>query len=158
MNPVHARNIVQFKFHFSCNVFSFVFVTLIGLFTSGFATGILYAFHILGMVINNHNRQGRVLLDSTHFAVQTYPLPQRPRLDYNFFQHVQCVSRSSRSLLYSYLPSVLSPVHQRSLLMFGRLLVRISASLPTALRFLVVYLSTSVLAGISYICAINVSF
>lgn len=152
MNPVHTHNIVQFKFHFSCNMFSFVFVTLIGLFTSVFATGILYAFHILGMVINNLNRQGRVLLDPTHFAVQTYPLPQRPHLDYNFIQHVQCASRSSRSLLYSYLPSVLSSVHQRSLLIVGRLLVRISTSLPSALRFLMVFLSTSVLAGISYMC------
>ena len=89
-------------------MFSFVSVTLVGLFTSGFATSVLYAFHILSMVINNHNRQGRVLLDPTHFAVQTYPLPQRPHLDYNFIHHVQCASRSSRSLLYAYIQSLLS--------------------------------------------------
>jgi len=92
-------------------MFSFVLVTLIGLFTSGFATGILYAFHILSMVINSHNRQGRVLLHPTHFAVQTYPLPQRPHLDCNFIQHVQCASRSSRSLLYAYIKSLLSSGH-----------------------------------------------
>jgi len=108
INPVHTLNIVQFKFHFNCSMFSFVLMTLICLFTSGFATGILYAFHILSMVINNHNRQGRVLLDPTHFAVQTYPLPQRPHLDYNFIQHVQCASRSSRFLLYEYIQSLLS--------------------------------------------------
>jgi hypothetical protein len=111
MNPVHILNIVQFKFHFICNVFSFVLMTLIGLFSAGFATGILYAFHILSMVINNYNRQGRVLLDPTHFAVRTYPLPQRPHVDYNFIQHVQCTSRSSRSQFYAYLQSILISQH-----------------------------------------------